>query len=416
MRIFRKPVTATLSFILIVSGVFLLSRCVSGDAKKQETGFNDFAGSQTCANCHKDIYNKHLLTEHHLSSQPSSEENILGSFKEGSNAFFYDAVTKVVMEKRDSGLYQVKYEMGKETKAKRFDITIGSGRKGQSYLSWIRNSLIQMPITYFSPETTWSVSPGFSPNKVVFNRVVTSRCLECHSTYFQITKSEPQKPEEFDHNKIIYGIDCERCHGPAAKHVEFQTKNPTEKKAKFIVNTGKLSRQLSLDMCILCHGGQLNKTKPSFSYLPGESLLTSFAPNTAPPNPDNIDMHGNQFGLLSVSKCFLSSNMTCISCHSVHENEKDKTELFSARCLTCHGSNNSKQCKLTGSIGPDIRKNCIDCHMPKQPSHAVAVFLQGASIPTAALMRNHQIRIYRSESDKILQYMRSLKKAQPTSR
>jgi hypothetical protein len=416
MKILKRPVTTSLAFVLIASGMFLLSRCVSDDDKKQDVSFSDFAGSQTCAHCHKDIYSKHMLTEHHLSSMPASENNILGSFKEGLNVFYYSPVTKVQMEKRDSGLYQVKYEMGQETKAKRFDITVGSGRKGQSYLSWIRNSLIQMPISYFSPESTWSVSPGFSPNKVIFNRVVTSRCLECHSTYFQITKSEPQKPEEFDHNRIIYGIDCEKCHGPAAKHVEFQTKNPTEKQAKFIINTGKLARQLNLDMCILCHGGPLNKTKPSFSYMPGQLLSTSFEAYNAPTNPDNIDMHGNQFGLLSLSKCFQLSEMTCLSCHNVHENEKGKLELFSARCIKCHGDNHSRQCKLSSLIGPDIKKNCIDCHMPKQPSHAVAVFLQGASIPTAALMRNHQIRIYQSESDKVLQYMKSLKNTPANNR
>ena len=56
------------------------------------------------------------------------------------------------------------------------------------------------------------------------------------------------------------GVDCEKCHGPAARHVEFQTQNPKETIAKFIINPAGFSRQQSLDMCALCHGGRLQKT------------------------------------------------------------------------------------------------------------------------------------------------------------
>jgi hypothetical protein len=69
--------------------------------------------------------------------------------------------------------------------------------------------------------------------------------------------------------------------------------------------------------------------------------------------------------------------------------------------MTCHGEG-QKQCKLTAQIGPSITANCIDCHMPKQLSHAVAVYLQGADAPTPALMRTHYIKIYPDETQKIL--------------
>ena len=93
--------------------------------------------------------------------------------------------------------------------------------------------------------------------------------------------------------------------------------------------------------------------------------------------PADIDVHGNQFGLLVMSKCFYHGNITCINCHNTHENENGKTELFSQRCITCHNQGHEKVCKMTAAIGPSITQNCIDCHMPKQPSHAVSVYLQG---------------------------------------
>lgn len=367
-----------------------------------------FAGSQACANCHKDIYEKHIHTGHHLTSAPANDSNILGSFKSSTNVFSFEPAVNITMEKRDSGYYQVEYNNGSEIRAERFDVVVGSGRKGQSYLSWIHNKLVQLPITYFTSASEWSNSPGYSPRQPMFNRPITSRCLECHSTYFDKISDATQRLEDFDHNKIIYGVGCEKCHGPAAMHVEYQSNNPG-KEAKYIVNPGKLPRERLLDLCTLCHGGALTKTKPSFQFQAGDTLSNYFSLRTAMMNADNIDVHGNQYGLLLLSKCFKMSNLTCISCHNVHENENGKIETFSQRCSSCHNESHGKTCPMTEKIGPSITQNCIDCHMPKQPSHAVAVYLPGDDKPTPALMRTHYIKVYTDQTKKFLDNLKNQK-------
>ncbi|MDB5207729.1 MAG: hypothetical protein JWR72_2804 [Flavisolibacter sp.] len=368
----------------------------------QKTKFEMFAGSAACASCHKDIYEKHINTEHFLSTAPANEKNILGSFKKGENSFIYNDVSTVTMEKRDSGFYQVHYVNGKEVKKGRFDMVVGSGRKGQSYISTISNHFVQMPVTFFTAENQWSNSPGYPADKVVYNRPVTSRCLECHSTYAEKIPTGNRQIEEFNTAKIIYGIDCEKCHGAGAMHVQFQSENPTSKLAKFIVNPSKLSRQQNLDLCTLCHGGRLNKTRPSFSFQAGDTLLNYFSRDVVQMDASSIDVHGNQAGMLSASKCFQLSQLTCTSCHNTHENEKDKLVLFSQRCLNCHTQGHQKTCKLSASLGASIKQNCIDCHMPKQPSRSIAVYLQGASAPTSVLMRTHLIKPYPEETKKFI--------------
>lgn len=369
-----------------------------------------FAGSNVCATCHKDIYDKHIYTEHHLTSAPASEKNILGSFEPEKNVFPFDPFTNVTMEKRDSGLFQVEYSRGQEVRTGRFDITVGSGRKGQSYLNWIGNRLVQLPITFFTPAEQWSNSPGYDPNQPMFYRPITSRCLECHTTYVEKTSDSKKEPEDFDHNNIIYAVDCEKCHGPAAQHVEFQSKNPAIKEARYIVNPGKLPRERLLDLCALCHGGHMMKTKPSFSFQAGDTLANYFTFAPPEPNINNIDVHGNQLGLLELSKCFTVGKVTCLNCHNTHENENGKLAVFSQRCMSCHSNGHEKTCKMTTIIGPAITTNCIDCHMPKQPSHAVAVYLRHENDPTPALMRTHYITIYPSETEKVLAFMKNEKK------
>jgi len=310
------------------------------------------------------------------------------------------------MQKRDSGFYQVAYFKGEEKKAMRFDMVIGSGVMGQSFLTWRNNKLYQLPITYFTAADQWSNSPGFPNEKVMIDRPATARCLECHISYAEGVSGSALEPVEFDRNKIIYGVDCQKCHGPAAKHVEYQTQHPDEKTAKYIVDPSKLSRAQQVDICALCHGGNIQKTKPSFEFTAGKILSDYFTIDTLNNyvlNSSNVDVHGNQVGLLKASKCFrMSSSMTCSTCHNTHENERGKTELFSQRCMSCHNTADEKFKTATHSQVSAIEKNCIDCHMPAQPSKSIAVFLQGEETPKASLLRSHFIGIYQDEVKKFL--------------
>ncbi|HYM92634.1 MAG TPA: multiheme c-type cytochrome, partial [Chitinophagaceae bacterium] len=248
--------------------------------------------------------------------------------------------------------------------------------------------------------------------KIIVDRPLTSRCLECHATYAETISPVGVQPEEYDKNRIILGVDCEKCHGPGAKHVEFQTQNPTETVGKFIINPSKFSRQQILDMCALCHGGRLEKTKPSFEFTAGDKLSDYFLIDSTNNVADPIDVHGNQYGLLKLSKCFtMSQTLTCITCHNTHENEAGNVALFSQRCLSCHNSDHSGAvlCKMTATLGAVINKNSTNCHMPQQVSMAITVLLQGNTVPTPATMHTHLITIYPDETKKVLAFLKNEK-------
>jgi|SRR5450631_647390 len=409
--------------VLICTGliltVLLFVKCIDSESKHSktdttlQTGTNakvnadQFAGSPVCASCHKDIYDTHIHTPHYLTTRPASAEYIKGNFEPGKNRFAYDSDIVVAMEKRDSGFYQVGYYKGREGIIKRFDIVVGSGSKGQTYITRFKNRMYQLPVSYFTAADRWANSPQYPTHPVLFNRPITSRCLECHTTFAHRISEPNHKPEDFDPN-IIYGVDCEKCHGPAARHVEFQRQNPKDTLAKYILNPAKFSRQQNLDLCGLCHGGKITNTRPSFEFVAGDKLSDYFQKDTSATDAGNIDVHGNQLGLLSSSKCFrMSQTMTCTTCHNPHENERGKIALFSQRCVTCHNQGHNSICKLTASIGPSISLNCIDCHMPRRPSKIITELLPGDTKPTAALIRSHLIAIYQDETTK---YKKSLHK------
>lgn len=404
---------SAITILMIVLCIFLFSECSNNSSKETAaagSNYANYAGSEKCISCHKTIYDTHIHTAHFLTSGIASEKNIAGSFDTGKNTFTYGNGDLMRMEKRSSGFFQAAYIGGVERKTERFDMVIGSGTKGQSYASWADNKLIQLPITYFTSAQAWSNSPGY-PDKVAFNRPITSRCLECHATFAEKISPLNKEPEEFNPNRMILGVDCEKCHGPALQHVEFQTQHPEEKKGKFIINPAALTRQQSLDMCALCHGGRLQKSKPSFGFTAGDKLSDYFLIDTTKKNVDNIDVHGNQFGLMAASKCFINSTtLTCNTCHNSHENEQGKGAVFSQRCMNCHNTQhgNGVVCKMTSQLGNAITTKCVDCHMPQQPSMAIAVLLQGSNLPTPAFMHTHWVKAYPEETKKVLAYLKKL--------
>lgn len=410
MRYFNRYRSFAIAVLFILC-MFFFSTCISNENDKNTTientslNYSDFAGSKSCASCHKNIYEDHIRTAHFHTSEIATENSIKGSFEPGKNAYTYRTGGTVRMEKRNDTLYQVGYvSSGMEKIRQHFDIITGSGTKGQTYLSWVGSNLYQLPVSYFTTAGAWCNSPGL-PNKIVFFRPITSRCLECHSTYVTKISEEKAEPELFDKNKIIWGVDCEKCHGPAAKHVTFQTENPQVKTARYILNPSRFSRQQSLDLCALCHGGRMQKKTASFEFTAGKNLADYFLIDTVEKNVNSIDVHGNQYGLLKASKCFKNSKtMTCITCHSPHANEQGKTETFSQRCITCHNDKHKDAvlCKMSSTLGDAINTNCTNCHMPQLSSRAIAVLLQGNDTLTPAKMHTHLIKDYPEATRKIL--------------
>ena len=391
----------------IILFVFLFVTCTNKKnnepsvSKRNGDSSLQYAGSVSCAKCHENIYHSHQLTTHYLTSQKADANTIKGSFQDGKNTFYYSPNIYVAAEKRNDKFYQVAYINGEEKFIKPFDISVGSGKRGQTFIYWDKNKLFQLPLTYFTPLDQWTNSPGYS-NRVVYKRPITSRCLECHSTYFQKLEDDKSQVESFSTTNIVYGVNCEKCHGSGVQHVAYHTQNPNDKTSKYIINPKNFTRQQSLDLCRLCHGGRLNDTRPSFSYQPGDKLSDYFKLDSLAQNINEVDVHGNQYGMMAASKCFKMSNMTCNSCHSPHENETGKKEIFSQRCISCHNAEKNNQCKAIHSSDKILTKNCIDCHMPEQRSRAIMVLLQGEDVPTPAYMRSHYISIYKEESKKLL--------------
>ena len=352
-----------------------------------------FAGSETCAACHLAIYETHVETAHFNTSALADTNTVKGNFTAGKNTFNIGNIFKVTMTASDSMLTQTVHQIDKNLllfEAK-IDVAFGSGAKGQSYLTWKDDRLFQLQASYFSPTQSWINSPGYI-DYINHLRPVGARCMECHTTYAENIESGKIK-NTYNKKQIIYGVDCERCHGPLAKHVGFHSSNPKVTQAKFIINNESLSRQQRLDACALCHSGSRAKSKQNpFSFMTGDKLSEFSETDYNEEDEINLDVHGNQYGLLSNSKCFKETEtMDCTTCHDPHKNERGNTDAFNLKCINCHAKA-SIECKEDEIMLTASNNNCIKCHMPLLPSKSMQIQINNDTIPVQ--VRTHLIAVY----------------------
>ena len=440
-----------------------------------------YAGMAACLDCHKDIGHSYIHTAHALTSRVADIHTVAGPFGPGErtrggaagggaasggastggtrgeagatangpdNEFIYDAGHKVIMEERDSGLFQVAVT-ARGQEAHRFDIAVGSGRKAQTYLYWKGDGVFQLPVSYFLTEHSWANSPYYPPDSIWFGRAVAVGCFECHSSYIgtraMLHTNFFEGTPQYDRATLVYGIDCERCHGPGALHVAWQEAHPEDTVARYMARFAALGRQQRLDVCAVCHSGaHSGEVRSVFHFVPGDTLTNYyFADPRLTKAPENTDVHGNQYELLVASQCYLrSKTLECGSCHDVHVRERENLTVFASRCMNCHvavggvGGDGAGAAaaghaedgvagiahagdRVAGAAHPEgavagvkvdrsfLINNCIDCHMPARASARITMLTQTQKDPIADLVRSHYITVYPEETKKKLAALKS---------
>ncbi|MEO6406143.1 MAG: multiheme c-type cytochrome, partial [Ferruginibacter sp.] len=300
---------SSLLIIILIAVVVCLIRCMN-EVKAVDSRGRNFAGAVSCRQCHQAIYDSFISSAHYSSTSPAMKENIFGNFSAGHNKFKFNDTLTVVMEDRDSGYYQVLYEKGKEKNAYKFDIIFGC-RNAQTSLYWQDNQTYELPVSFYDAEKVWATSPGFSETHPDFKRFIGTDCFECHSSNIKslLNASTSGITQEMEKGSLIYGIDCERCHGPAKAHVLYHLENERDTVSKYLLLNGSLNRQQKIDGCALCHSGNDKlKIESRFRFRPGDSLDNYFMPKDTGSKVSDFDVHGNQYGLLKESKCFKNTS------------------------------------------------------------------------------------------------------------
>ena len=328
-----------------------------------------YVGDGQCVDCHQDIhrtYGKHPMGRSMApiarlaSKQPYDEAH--------HNPFMaFDILFRV--DRRGDRVYHRQTRLDASGKpiydfAHEVGHVVGSGARGHSYLTTHDGFVFQTPISWFSQNRIWDLSPGFPPWARA-GRLVSGACLYCHAN-----RVEPVENTRNRYREPVFrghAIGCERCHGPGERHVRTLEKDD-------IVNPSRLEPALREAVCQQCHlegairvphrGRGLNDFRPG---MPLQDFWTVFVRGSSPDEERKAVNHVEQ---MVESRCFQKSSgqdkMGCITCHDPHEAVAPERRVgyYRDRCMQCH-----EEAGCSVPEGTRRKKepedSCVACHMPR---------------------------------------------------
>ena len=325
-----------------------------------------YVNATVCAGCHPKVAESYKRTGMGRSfSRPSAT-----LIPEQKDPFYHVASeTYFAVVRRGAAFVHRRWQAGldgKNVNEEELEIhyVMGSGNHARTFLHRDkRGALLELPLGWYAEKSGYfAMNPGFDSPRPETRRKVDYDCMGCHNSYPRIPSGHDQPGSEPTYlAELPTGIDCQRCHGPGAKHVAAASKKGT------IVNPAKLPADRQLEVCMQCHLETTSTRLPSmirrfdrppFSYTPGEpmseyQLAFDHAPGTG--REDKFEVVNAAYRMRQ-SKCYLKSPaMTCTSCHDPHGASKK------AGCGSCHSSA-SVAALPNHSPGAD----CVGCHMPKR--------------------------------------------------
>jgi predicted CXXCH cytochrome family protein len=235
----------------------------------------------------------------------------------------------------------------------------------------------------FVPEGHSFLQPpgGYAPNTSRWDEI----CIHCHATGGQPglggTAPAPRVGE--------LGIACEACHGPAQEHVA-ANRNPLRRywlhlrgaPDPTIRNPGTLPAKLSAAVCGQCHSYHDNRADPvrGHAFRPGASLeptfrVVRFDTTSHAREADHffwqdgtMRVTGREYNGLLETGCFTRGEMSCVSCHSIHESDPNDqlaaAKLGDRACLECHADYGARIEEHTHHPRGSSGAECMNCHMP----------------------------------------------------
>lgn len=347
-----------------------------------------YAEARVCAQCHPKIAEAYRQTGMGRSLYRPAPANTIEDYRNRNEFLHSLSDTHYSMIVRDGEYFQRRWQIGfdgKETNVEelKIDAVIGSGSHARSYLHrTATGGYIELPLGWYAEKGGyWAMSPGFNTAHPQTRRYVSYQCVFCHDAYPQNpTGNDAAGSDPVFAGDLLEGIDCQRCHGPGAKHaVLARTAGAkVEEIRASIVNPARLTPELRMDVCMQCHlqptSGAITSLirrfdRGPFSFVPGEPLASfelvfDYAPATGhdePGHDDKFEIVNSSAYRLRKSACFLKSNgaMTCTTCHDPHEARPAGSES----CRQCHA--------VLTSDHPVAATECVSCHMQKRRTEDV---------------------------------------------
>ncbi len=404
-----------LSVMVAISGALIWANQLHHKSKSRaqlsvphEGRPEEFAGSDSCRACHPSQYQSWHRSFHRTMTQVASPEAVRAPF--GNITLELEGETYRLEKRGDEfwvempdpdatlGFTTATNNVRSGPRAKqrvwrRLSMVTGSHHM-QAY--WVDNKhgnqQFSFPFTYLFEQERWVPRQSVfirNPNGPAWAQIWNVGCINCHSTAGQPVSESPDLPG-FDTRVAELGISCEACHGPAGQHAR-ENSNPLRRYGEHlagrgdpeIVNPARLSTKRSSEVCGRCHSvhASLDHSdwlKEGEPYRPGDELEKKLHVLRTSRSKEFRQSHfwsdgmirvsGREYNGLIRSPCFVRGEMSCLSCHSMHESEPANQLAHGMEsnhaCAGCHEKISRDVESHTHHLASSTGSLCYNCHMP----------------------------------------------------
>ena len=401
------------------------ARAALREKSPRQSRHDGYAGSETCKSCHPNPYASWHNSYHRTMTQYPSSQSVSGKFDHVTlelNGDLYHLERRgeefrVDMVDPDWSyvriLQRAAHQKGQAKEPppvanpprKNLPISLLTGSHHmQAY--WVPshygNMQFGFPFTYLFEAARWVPRDDvflFPPHGAFTMQVWNVNCIACHATAGQ-PRQDP-RTKIIDTHAAEMGIACEACHGPAAPHVTANL-DPTRRYARHraggpdgtIFNPARQNHVMSSEACGQCHairhklsaenwnqrgpafrpGGNLEADHPLVHYdgtnlhAPGNEKKRALMEGSFW-SDGMVRVSGREFNGLAASGCFKRGELSCLSCHSLHQYTDPDDQLAAGMdgnpaCLQCHAEYAANLERHTHHPVGSSGSLCYNCHMP----------------------------------------------------
>jgi predicted CXXCH cytochrome family protein len=366
---------------------------------------SSYVTSTACQTCHGDQHAAWHKSYHRTMTQAATPANILAPFDnvrletEGQFARLYRDGDEFWVEMVDPEWERAAFLDGRDTRAvrqpprvrARIVMTTGS-HHFQAY--WIRSQygreLWQFPWRFHLGKRRWVHRkdvflgpPEWRPG--MHFKVWNDNCIFCHSTGGQPGLNP--HTNYLDNTTVAeLGIACEACHGPGREHVgrqkDLARRDTPSGPDPTIVNPARLAHDRASEICAACHAHFMQNDRALVTgppFRPGDRLAqhgSFYRPEDEA--SDQITSRfwtdgtnrsgGREFMGMKESACYQKGELSCLSCHSMHDSAPNDQLARSMdgndACYQCHQEHQERLSEHTHHAPDSTGSLCYNCHMP----------------------------------------------------
>ena len=364
----------------------------------EKAAFAEYAGSQSCKECHAVEFEKWETSHHGLAERKPEDKLDLAGF-EPPQVFHHGSQTTEARKK--DGVYEI-VSLGFDNKREAYPVerVIGHDPLRQFLVQGQNGRLHAMEACFDPKKGDWfdvygdeDRKPGEWGHWTGRGMVWNQMCASCHNT--RVRKNYDQKTDSYHTSMAELTVSCESCHGPMKKHDDWQRqfKGSGQKDPTLV----KWSRDQQVDNCAGCHA---RRGEITGDFVPGESFwdhyLLTITDHTDTYYPDGqIRDEDYEFASFFSSRMY-HAGVRCMDCHDMHSM---KTILPGNQlCMRCHTAGGFPNAPTivpamhTFHQAESTGNQCINCHMPqttymqRHPRHD-----HGFTIPDPLLTKQYGV-------------------------